>query len=107
MSQPPSHENSNVQAIVIPGSPEMGFHGQPASEIAPLVDSGEVSPTHVEVREDIPLEQVVSLSDWAKSTRVGCSRSLLPDRLLLNSYIPPQGQTLPMEEVLAPGPESA
>ena len=65
-----------------------GFHGQSASELAPLVESGEVSPTPVEVREDIPLVQVVGRSDRVKFTLAGRSRSLLPDRLLLNSYIP-------------------
>ena len=65
-----------------------GFHGQSASELAPLVESGEVSPTPMEVREDIPLVQVVGRSDRVKFTLAGRSRSLLPDRLLLNSYIP-------------------
>ena len=52
-------------------------------------DFGEVSPTHVEVQEEIPSEQIAGWSDKAKSTQAGLSRSLLPDRLLLNSYIPP------------------
>ena len=85
----------------------MGFHGQVASETTLLVDLGEVFPTHAEVQEDIPSGQIVGLSDKAKSTRVGSSRPLLPDWLLLNSYIPPQGQAPPMEEVLVPGPEGA
>ena len=41
------------------------------------------------------------------SSRSGSSRSLLPDRLLLNSYIALQGLAPLMEEVLAPGPEGA
>ena len=43
----------------------------------------------------------------AKSSQVGCSRPLLPDWLLLNSYITPQGQAPPMEEVSVPGLEGA
>ena len=35
------------------------------------------------------------------SSQAGRSRSLLPDRLLLYSYIPPMGQAPPMEEVSA------
>ena len=70
-------------------------------------DLGEVSITHAEVQEDIPFEQIASWPDKATSTLVGCNRPLLPDRLLLNSYIPPQGQAPPMEEVLAPRPEGA
>ena len=57
----------------------MGFHGQSALETALLVDLGVVSPTHVEVQEDIPSKRIVSRSDKAKSTQVGCSRSFLLD----------------------------
>ena len=87
--QQPSGESSDVQEIVISGSPKMGFHGQSAFETAILVDSRVASPTDAEVLEDISLEQVVGWLDKAKSTRAGRSRSLLHDRLLLNSYIPP------------------
>ena len=48
-SQQPSNESSDVQAIVISNSPEMGFHGQSASETALSVDLREVSPIHAEV----------------------------------------------------------
>ena len=128
-TQQPFGGPSNVQAIIVLNSPEMsfhsqsssetallvdsgevslmGFHGQSTSELAPLVESREVSLTPVEVREDIPPVQVIGRSDRVKSTRDGHSRSLLPDQLLLNSYIPPQGQAPPMEEVSAPGPEGA
>ena len=68
-----------MQAIAISDSLEMGFHGQSASETALLVDLGEVSPTHAEVHEDIPSRKITGRSDKAKSTRVGHSRSLLPD----------------------------
>ena len=67
----------------------MGFHGQSASKTALLMDLGKVSPTHAEVQEDFPSEQIVGRSDKTKSTRAGSNRSLLPDWLLLNSYIPP------------------
>ena len=71
------------------------------------MDLGEVSPTHAEVQEDIPSEQIPGWLDEAKSSRAGRSRPLLLDRLLLNSYIPPQGQAPPMEEVSVPRPEGA
>ena len=87
--QHPFGENSDVQAIVVSDSPEMGFHGQSASKTALLVDLGEVSRTHVEVQEDIPLKQIANRPDKVTSTWAGRSRSLLPDWLLLNSYIPP------------------
>ena len=55
-SQQPSGESSDVQEIVVSDSPEMGFHGQSASETALLAYLGEVSLTHAEVQEDIPSE---------------------------------------------------
>ena len=106
-SQQPTSESSDVQAIVVPDSPEMGFHGQSASNTTLSMDLGEVFPTHAKVQEVVPSEQIAGRSDKAKSTRAGGSRSMLPDWLLLNSYIPSQGQASPMEEVSVPGLESA
>ena len=53
------------------------------------------------------MEQITSRLDKATSSWTGRSRPLLPDRLLLNSYIPLQGLTPPTKEVSAPGPEGA
>ena len=88
-SQQPIGEGSYVHAIVMSDSPEKGFHSQPASETTLSMDLGEVSLTHLEVYEDITSKHIASWPDKATSTQAGCSRSLLPDRLLLNSYIPP------------------
>ena len=100
-------EGLDGQAIVVMDFPEMGFHGQSASDTALLEDLGEVSLTYTEVHEDIPSEQIASRPDKATSSRSWRNRQLLLDRLLLNSYIPPQGQAPPMEEVSAPRPEGA
>ena len=54
-----------------------------------MADLGEVPLTHEEVREGIPLEQTSSRPAKAMSSRAGRSRLLLPDRLLLYSYIHP------------------
>ena len=96
-----------MQAIVISDSPEIGFHGQSALETALSVDLEKVSLTHAEVKEDTPSEQVANWPDKATSTWTKRSKSLLLDRLLLNSYISPQGQAPPMEKVSAPGPKGA
>ena len=85
----------------------MGFHGQSASEIVPSSDLREVSLTHAEVQKNIPSEHIASRPNMATSSQSMHKRSLLPDRLLLNSYIPSQGQAPPMEEVSAPGPKGA
>ena len=106
-SQQPTDKSFDVQAIVVSDSPEMGFHGQSALKTALLVDLGEVSPIHAKVHEDFPPKQIAGQSDKAKSTRAGCGRSFLPNQLLLNFYIPPQGQASPMEEVSVLGPNGA
>ena len=87
--QHPSSENSDVQAIVVSDSSEMGFHGQSASKTTLLANLREVSLTHAKVQEGIPLEQIASRTDKDTSTLVGRSRLLIPDRMRLNSYIPP------------------
>ena len=76
----------------------MGFHSQSTFETAPSTDLGEVPLTHEEVREGIPSEQTTSRYAKATSSKSERSRSLLPDRLLLYSFIPPQGQAPPMED---------
>ena len=95
------------QAIVVMDLPEMGFHGQPAVETAYLSDLEEVPPSHEEAWGDIPLEQTANRPSQAMLSRVGRSRPLLPDRPLLYSYIPPQDQAPPMEEVSSLGSEGA
>ena len=103
----PTGEGSDGQAIVVVDSLEMGFHGQSASETAPTVDLEEVPRTHEDIRIGIPSNQISSLLDKATSSRSGRNRSLIPDLLLLYSYIPPQGLTPPMEEVSTHGPKGA
>ena len=103
----PIGKGSDGQAIVVVDSPEMGFHSQSTSETMPTADLGEVSPTHEVVWEGIPSRKIISRLDKATSSWSGRSRSLLPDRLLLYSYIPPQGLTAHMEEVSALGPKGA
>ena len=98
---------SEEHVIVVMDSPEMGFHCQPSIEPAHLADLGEVPRTHEEAWEGIPSEQIAIRPTKAMSSRAEHSRPLLPDQLLLYSYIPPQGQAPPMEEVSALGPEGA
>ena len=85
----------------------MGFHGQPAMETTNLVDLKEVPLTHEEAWGGVPSEQIASRPAKVMSSQAGRNKSLLPDHLLLYSYIPPQGQAPPVEEVSAPEPEGA
>ena len=91
--------------MVVVDSLEMSFHSQSTFETVPTIDLGEAPRTHEEVREGVPSRQITSLPDKATSSWPGRSRLLLPDRLLLYSYIPSQGPAPPTEEVSALGSE--
>ena len=103
--QPCSDEGSEVQAIVISGSLEMGLNDQPALENVTLVESREASPVPAAIQVIHPPELSAGQSSGAKYTRAGRRRPLLPDRMLLNSYLPPRGPASPMEDVSVPGLE--
>ena len=105
--QPCPDGGSEVQAIVISGSPEMGLNDQPTLRNVTLAKSREASPVPAAIQVVHHPEQAASQSDRAKYTRAGLKRSLLPDRMLVNSYLPSCGPAPPMEEVSVPGPEGA
>ena len=85
----------------------MGLNDQPDLENATLVESREASPTPVAIQVIRPPEQASGRLERPRHTRAESSRPLLPDRLLLNLYLPPRGLAPPIEEVLAPRPEVA
>ena len=92
-------EGSDVHAIVISGSPEIGLNDQPALENATLVESREASPTPAAIQVIHPPEQASGWPVRPWYTQAERSRPMLHDRLLLNSYLPPWGPAPPMEEV--------
>ena len=96
-----------MQAIVISSSLEMGLNDQPALGNITLAESREASPVPAAIQVVNPPEQATDQSDRSKYTRTGRRKPLLPDRMLVNSYLPPRGPTPPMEEVTFPGPEGA
>ena len=98
---------SKGQAIVVMDSSEMGFHGQSTLKTALSTDLGEVPLTYEEVRDGIPSKETTSRSCKATSSRSEGRTPLLSHLLLLNSYIPPQGQAPLMEEVSVHGFEGA
>ena len=105
--QPRLTKGSEVQAIVILGSPEMGLNDQLALENITLAESREASPVPAAIQVVHPSEQAVGQSDRAKYIQAGRRGPLLPDRILLNSYLPLSSLAPPMEEVLVLGPEAA
>ena len=92
-----------MQEIVISGSLEMGLNEHPAPEKVTLAESREAFPAPAVIQVVHPLEQVAGQSDKAKYTRARSRRPLLPDRMLLNLYLPPRGLALPIEDVSIPG----
>ena len=106
-SQPCLDKGSEVQAIFISGSLEMSVDDQPAMGNVTLKESREASPVPAALKVIHPPEQATGQADRAKYTRVGCRKPLLPDRMLVNSYLPPRGLAPPMEEVTVPEQEGA
>ena len=72
-----------------------------------MAESGEASPVLASIQVVHPSEQAVGQSDRAKYTRARHRGPLLPDCMLLNSYLPHRCPAPPMEEVSVPGPEGA
>ena len=85
----------------------MGLNDQLTPENIALVEPMEVFPAPLAIQVVHPSEKAVSHSDKAKFTRAGRRKPLLPDRMLLNSYLLPHGLAPPMEEVSVSGPEGA
>ena len=101
-SHPATDGDSEVRAVTISGSPEMGLNDQSAPEDVVGVESREASPIPAAIQVIHPSEPAVGQSGKNKNIQAGQKRVLLSDRMLLNSYLPPRGPVPPMEEVIAP-----
>ena len=89
-SQPGPDGGSEVQAIVISGSPKMSLNDQSVTRNVTMEESKVASlvPTALQVVH--PPEEATGQLDRAKYTRTGRRKPLLPNRMLLNLYLPPQ-----------------
>ena len=96
---------SEMQTIIIPASPEMGSSDQPGPEGVALGELREVTPIPPTLQVIHPPNRAESRSDMAKHAQARRKKPLLPDRILLNSYLPPRGPALAIEEVIVPGLE--
>ena len=96
-----------MQAIVISGSPEMGLNDQRGLGNVTLAESREASPIPTALQVVHPTQQATGQIDRAKYTWTGRRKPLLPNRMFVNSYLPPRGPAPPMEEVTVPCPEGA
>ena len=86
-----------MQAIVISGSPEMSLNDQLVTGNVTLEESREASLAPASLQVVHPPEQATGQLDRAMYTRTGPRKPLLPDRMLVNSYLLPRGPAPPME----------
>ena len=96
---------SEIQTIVIPTSLEMGSNNQSGSEDIAREDQRKEAPIPPALQVVHPSEQTESSPGAATLALTRRKRPLPPDRILLNSYLPPRGPALVMEEVTTPGPD--
>ena len=100
-SQPAVEGGSEMQSIVIPGSPEPGATDQTEPAGVARIESKEADPVPSAL-------QVIHPSDEGRPSRSrfmrsGLPRPPLPERVITNSYAPPCGPKPSRVEVSAPG----
>ena len=94
-----------MQAIMILGSPEMGSNDQTGPKDIARGEPRESTPIPPALQVVHPPYQLESRPGNAKLALLGLKRPLSPDRILLNSYLPPRGPASAMEEVTVPEPD--
>ena len=96
---------SEIQTIVIPVSPEMGSNDQWGSEDIAREEPKKEAPIPPALQVVHHPERPESHSSAARLELTGRKKSLLPDRILLNSYLPSRGPAPVMKEVTVPRPD--
>ena len=91
---------------MIPSSPKTGSNDQPGPKDIARGKPRESTPILPVLQVVRPLDQPESHPGNAKLELPGSKRLMPPDRILLNSYLPPRGLASAMEEVTAPGPDN-
>ena len=97
--------DSEIQTILIPASPEMGYNDQPGSEDIAREEPREEAPIPPALQVVHPPERLESRLGAAKLSLTRRKKLLPPNRILLNSYLPPRSLAPVMEEVSVPGPD--
>ena len=85
-NRPTTYGGSEMQAIVIPGSHEMGSSDQLGPEGVALGEPREVTLIPPALLVIHPPDRAESHLDTAKLEQAGRKKPLPPDRILLNSY---------------------
>ena len=105
LDRPPTVGGLEMQAILIPGSLEVGSNDQSGSEDIARGGLREDAPIPPALQVVHPPDQSGRRLGTAKLVLSGRKSSLPPDWILLNSYLPPRGPAPVMEEVTAPKPD--
>ena len=98
-SQPVMDGDSEMQEIAISGSPKMGSSDRPGLEDVALREPREATPIPSSLQVIHPPDRAEIQPNMPRLARTRRKRSSLPDRILLNSYLPPRGPAPLMEEV--------
>ena len=85
----------------------MSLNDQPVTGNVTLEEFREASPVPAALQVIHPPKQATGQLDRAKYTLTSLRKPLLPDRMLVNSYLHPRGPASPMDEVTVPGSEGA
>ena len=101
-SQPVTEGGSEVQAIIIPSSPESGPIDQTEPEGVALTESKEADPVPSALQVIPPSDRAEGQPSRSKFMRSGIPRPTLPERIITNRYAPPSGPEPPGVEVSAP-----
>ena len=103
--RPPMDEGLEIQTIVIPASTEMGSNDQLGLEDIAREGPWKEAPIPLALQVIHPPERPESHPSTAKLMLIGCKKPLPPNRILLNSYLPPRGPASMMKEVVVPEPD--
>ena len=102
-SQPAVEGGSEVQAIIIPGSPESGPTYQTKPTGVARIKSKEAVPVPSALQVVPPSDRDEGQPRRSKFMRSGLPRPILPERIITNYYAPPRGSEPPRVEVSALG----
>ena len=102
-SQPAVEGGSEVQAIIIPSSPESGPTNQTEPTGVSRIESKEADPVPSALQVIPPSDRDEGQPSRSKFMRSGLPRPTLSERIITNCYASPRGSEPPRVEVSAPG----
>ena len=101
-SQPAAKGGSEVQAIIIPGSPESGPTDQTEPGGVARIESKEVDPVPSALQVIPPSDRDESQPSRSKFMQSGLPRPTFPEQIITNCYVPLRGPEPPRVEVSTP-----